>query len=230
MPEDRIILGVLPVQGDPSKELLRYDIHNLDAVHTPRYRLVGFSFFGEVDGTNPTADNRYVHLQDPTENSNQLPTPGCNGGTSNPPLPIIRPYGQWLNDLACRRINFSRVFLFTSEQMTKYFPQDKPNGPYILTQIAQRYVERLTQYILWAKQNSIVVCLTLFNDYMLRVGDPAKPRPADGFFVNPFNDALNAATFNFVTVADTDNDQIIRQKFYRIQPPAGTVDYDQPQT
>jgi len=32
------------------------------------------------------------------------------------------------------------------------------------------YIDRLTTYITWAKQNNIVVCLTLFNDYMLRVG------------------------------------------------------------
>ena len=63
--EDRIVLGVLPVRPESNPGPLVYDIHNLDAIGTPRYRLVGFSFFGEVDGSKPTADNRYVHLQDP---------------------------------------------------------------------------------------------------------------------------------------------------------------------
>lgn len=234
--EDRIVLGVLPVRPESNQGPLAYDIHNLDAIGTPRYRLVGFSFFGEIDGSKPTADNRYVHLQDPTENPNQLPTPGCNHGLSNPALPIIRPYGQWLNDLACRRVNFSRVFLFTSEEMTKYFPQDKANGKYVLSQIAQRYVDRLTPYITWAKQNNIVVCLTLFNDYMLRVGPghPGEDLPPGGFFVNPFNDELNTPSFDFIKFVDKpatrDSDQIMRQKFYRIQAPPGTIDFDKPET
>ncbi|HKP11364.1 MAG TPA: hypothetical protein VJZ91_04615 [Blastocatellia bacterium] len=236
MSEDLIVLGVLPVRAATNPGPLLYDIHNLNAVGNPRMRLVGFSFFSEVNGSKPTADNRYVHLQDPAENPNQLPTPGCNYGLGNPALPLIRPYGQWLNDLACRRINFSRVFLFSIEDMTKYFPHGKVNGLYSLKQIAQRYVERLTSYITLAKQNGVVVCLTLFNDFMLRVGpgQPGTPLPPGGFFICPFNDALNTSDYDFIKFVDTptarDNDKAIRQKFYSIQPPPGAVDFGNPDT
>src|SRR5689334_21552761 len=125
MSEDLIVLGVLPVRPETNPGPLLYDIHNLDAAGTPRMRLVGFSYFGEVNGANPSGDNHYIHLQDPAENPAQLPAPGCNYGLADPPLPIIRPSGQWANDLGCRRVNFSRVFVFTSEHITKYFPQDK---------------------------------------------------------------------------------------------------------
>jgi len=45
---------------------------------------------------------------------------------------------------------------------------------------------------------------------------------------------LNTPSFDFIKFVDTpqtrDNDQIMRQKFYRIQAPPGIVDFDKPET
>jgi hypothetical protein len=128
--------------------------------------------------------------------------------------------------LSCRRINYSRVFVFPSDKQTKYFPpafvhDPPPTGPfkYDLRQLSDAYKARLTEYIMEAKEKGIVVCLSLFADQMLRITDP----PNDAFLTNPFQNVLNTVDTNFITIETGDDDNAIRRKFYTITEPKVTT-------
>jgi hypothetical protein len=193
--------------GSVTDALLKWDFYRSTGTLPPTRRtpFVGFSFFGEIGGFKPAGgESQYIHLKD----SNDTISP-----PSTPPNKIVKTFAQWLGDLGARRINFSRVFAFANPPaQTAYYPYSVVGGqtaPYDLRAVAQRYTDRLNEYVAYAKTSNIVVCLTLFSDQSLRVGN--------GFEANPFNINKNKKPdYNFITPTSTD---AVRRTFYNIAAP-----------
>ena len=203
LPEDAVRLTI----GQVTDPLLKWDFFKVMSARPVRRRtpFVGFSFFGEIGGFQPVGtEPDYVHLKDTKDTISPI---------SSPPHKIVKTFSEWHADLGIRRINFSRVFAFaTPPTQTAYYPYSSvgaQTASYDLRTVTQRYVDRLDEYIAIAKQHETVVCLTLFSDQALRVGN--------GFEANPFNINKNKKPdYNFITPSST---VAVRRTFYDIAAP-----------
>lgn len=201
--DDPIHLSV----GAVTDPLLKWDFFQPTIGIPGRRRtpFVGFSFFGEVGGFKPQpGDTGFIHLKDSRDTINPPSTPPN----------IVKTFGEWLNDLSTRRINYSRIFAFANPpNRTAYYPYSVVGGQtteFDLRAMGQRYFDRLNEYIAFAKTSNIVVCISLFSDHALRVGAGA------GFESNPFNKDKNKPEYDFIASTTT---AAVRQTFYNIAAP-----------
>ena len=225
IPEDFVAIEVRAVPQTADAGPLHWDLYYVLDPGPYRLHLVGFSFFGEIGSHQPNqGETNYIQVGefDATAPAN------CNYVVVNPdPVPLKLSNAQWMKTLSCRRINHSRLFIFPSDKQTKYFPpalvnDPTPAGPlkYDLRMVSNDYKTRLTNYIMKAKEQGVVVCLSLFADQMLRVSNPPNE---DAFLVNPFRNFLNTVATNFISIDPGDDDNAIRRKFYTIKEPLVTA-------
>jgi hypothetical protein len=214
-PEDFVALEVRAVPQTSDAGPLHWDFYYVLDPGPYRLNFVGFSFFGELGSYLPDgSSNEYIQIE-----KSALNDPGdCNYSvvvTDPPPLSFSN--SRWLKMLSCRRLNFTRVFIFPAYKEVRYFPFTKVSGLYDLRSVSDDYKSRLTDYLLKAKEHGTVVCLSLFADQMLRINTALAD---DAFLRNPFRNALNTGDTNFISIdLNNDDDNDIRTRFYSISEP-----------
>lgn len=180
-----------PGQPPPAAEDLKYGLvyRTIDENGVAAYQrvnLCGFSYFQELNGLDPTADQG-IKLW----SAKDTEVTGYDGYPDELPPPILTgdkfgmTFDYYLDHLKAKKINYSRLWVFPLAAY-EYTAYDKDSEDlkhrYDISTVSTAYLERLNEFIEKARDRGIIVCLSLFSSQMLK---------HDYWKDHPFNVAKN---------------------------------------